>query len=227
MKTLFLIPARGGSKGLPDKNIKSLGGKPLIEYTIGEALKCTNVENICVSTEDANIQEISKQAGLNIHFTRPHELATDTASSEDVIKHAITYFENIGVFYDYIVLLQPTSPLRKEKHIKEALALVNPGIEAIISVTEAKVNPYYLLFTENKHGELIKFAEGNYARRQDCPTVWEINGAIYIFSVDSLKKKGLSNLIKTKYVMDKQSSIDIDDELDFMFAECMLKRNLE
>ena len=220
MKPLVIIPARGGSKGVPKKNIKTLGGKPLIYYTIEAARAVFEDKYICVSTDDIEIKNIVEQTGLKVPFLRPAELATDTAGTYEVLLHALNYYENLEYFPDTIILLQPTSPFRTAEHIKEAIKLYTPDIDMVVSVKETKSNPYFNLFEENVNGFLKKSKESDYTRRQDCPMVWEYNGAIYVINVESLKKLQISKFQKIKkYVMDEVSSIDIDNEIDFKFAE--------
>ncbi|ARS36171.1 cytidylyltransferase domain-containing protein [Pontibacter actiniarum] len=227
MRTLFLIPARGGSKGLPGKNIKSLNGKPLILYTIEAAREVSDAADICVSTDDVEIKNVVEQYGLKVPFLRPSEIATDFATSEQVVEHALQVYEENGLVYDYIVLLQPTSPLRTGQHLKEALRLIDEGTEMIVSVKETDANPYYVLMEEDSEGVLYKSKTGLFHRRQDCPKVYELNGAIYIIEVKKFKEVGLAQLKKKKYLMDKVSSIDIDDELDFTLAELVITRKGE
>ena len=219
-KTLFIIPARGGSKGITKKNIKLLNKKPLIYYTIDEARKLTNDENICLSTDSEEVLKLTELYGLKVPFIRPKELASDHSGTEEVIKHAIKYYENIGKFYNKVVLLQPTSPFRKSYHIKSAIELMEDDIDMVVSVKETNSNPYYVLFEENKNGFLEKSKSGDFIRRQDCPKVWEYNGAVYVISVSSLEKNSIINFKKIKKIeMDELSSIDIDSELDFKLAE--------
>jgi N-acylneuraminate cytidylyltransferase len=146
---LCLINARGGSKGVPGKNIKKLMGKPLIHYTIEAARKLFSDEQIIVSTDDLNIKACAEQTGLNVPFIRPAELATDTASTIDVLLHALNFSEVNQYFPDTLILLQATSPLRNANHIKEALNLYNETIDMVVSVKETESNPYYVLFEEN------------------------------------------------------------------------------
>tara|TARA_B100000809_G_scaffold262326_1_gene313063 strand:- start:3307 stop:3999 length:693 start_codon:yes stop_codon:yes gene_type:complete len=227
-KTLFIIPARGGSKGVPGKNIKLLNGKPLILHTIDIARKLTNDENICVSTDDLEYIQTIEEYGLKVPFKRPHHLATDTTSSEAVIRHALSHYNETGIYYEKIVLLQPTSPLRDENHINEALTSYTKKLDMLVSVKETSSNPYYVLFEENKKGYLEKSKTGDFTRRQDCPKVWEYNGAIYVINVNSLQKKSISDFTKIKkYEMDDTSSIDIDTPLDWKIVELILnERNI-
>ncbi|MFD3000881.1 cytidylyltransferase domain-containing protein [Pontibacter toksunensis] len=224
MDFLFLIPARGGSKGLPGKNVKPVKGKPLILYTLDAARAVSGPQHICVSTDDAAIAAIVQDYGIPVPFIRPEEFATDTATTEQVLLHALQFYESLGVNYKYVVILQPTSPLRNGKHIQEALSLIAPETEMLVSVKETASNPYYVLFEEDQEGILQKSKEGHFTRRQDCPKVYELNGAIYIINVDKLKQKGLSHLDKQKYVMDKKASIDVDDEIDFSLVELVISK---
>lgn len=223
MKYLVLIPARGGSKGVPGKNIKSLCGQPLIQYTIDAARKIFPEKDICVSTDDTKIKAVVEAHGLPVSFLRPDELATDTAGSHEVILHAIEYHEKIGKFYDAVVLLQPTSPFRTAENIKGAINLFQEKIDMIVSVNESKANPYYNLFEENEAGFLSKSKHGKFERRQDLPKVWEYNGAIYVININSLKKRKLHELTAVKkYVMSESESLDIDTPLDWKVAEYIM-----
>ena len=223
MKFLVLIPARGGSKGVPGKNIKSLKGKPLIQYTIDAAREIFAAEDICVSTDDIKIRDVVEANGLPVAFLRPYELATDTAGSHEVILHAIEYYEELGRFYDAVVLLQPTSPFRTTESIRGAISLFKEKIDMIVSVNESKANPYYNLFEEDESGFLSKSKVGKFERRQDVPKVWEYNGAIYVINISSLKKRRLHELTAVrKYVMSESESLDIDTPLDWKVAEYIM-----
>jgi CMP-N,N'-diacetyllegionaminic acid synthase len=220
MKPLIVIPARGGSKGIPGKNIKVLAGKPLIQYTIDAARTLFPDDIIIVSTDDFEIKNIVEQTGLKVPFLRPAELATDTAGTYEVLLHALQISEESNYFPDTLILLQPTSPFRNASHVKEALNLYKDDLDMVVSVKETKSNPYYILFEEDDAGYLKKSKKGNFTRRQDCPKVWEFNGAIYIINVSALKQKPMAQFQKIKkYLMDEMSSIDIDHELDLKLAE--------
>lgn len=224
MKKLFLIPARGGSKGLPRKNILPLAGRPMIYYTLDAAKGAMESgDELCVSTDDEEIIQVVKEYGVEVPFVRPAELASDTASSEAVIKHAIEWYKRRGKSFDVVVLLQVTSPLRNSNHINEALALWSNDVDMIVSVKETDSNPYYVLFEENEKGFLEKSKEGNFDRRQDCPKVYEYNGAIYIFGLDKFKESGFKSVSKIrKYVMNKRTSLDVDDATDFQLAALLV-----
>jgi CMP-N,N'-diacetyllegionaminic acid synthase len=219
MKALVVIPARGGSKGLPGKNIKLLNGKPMINYTVEAARAIFSDKDIIVSTDSEEIKNIVEETGLQVPFLRPTELATDTATTQDVLFHALDFYLKSNERPDVLILLQVTSPLRTSKHIKEALSLYTPDMDVIVSVKETDANPYYVLFEENEEGFLKKTKEADFTRRQDCPSVWELNGAIYIYNIASIDKR---NKKMTKYVMDKKSSIDVDDEVDFNLVNLYL-----
>lgn len=222
MKILYIIPARGGSKGIPHKNIKLLAGKPLIYYSIDVARALTTDENICVSTDDNEIIKVVENYDLKVPFKRPDCLATDTATSNDVLLHAIEYYESQGKQYDIIVLLQPTSPLRRKEQVQEALALYRNDLDMVVSVKESHAPS--VLCSENKEGFLELIFNKTGARRQDISSFYEYNGAIYIINVEKLKRYSLAGLSRiNKYVMDEISSIDIDCQFDFSFAEFILK----
>jgi len=225
MKLIAIIPARAGSKGIPRKNLKLLGEKPLIQYTVEAALKVFESKDIIVSTDDNEIKVLCENLGLKVPFLRPSSLATDTAGTQEVLLHAIDFLEKNGEFPDGICLLQPTSPFRKSQHVLEAIDIFkeNPEIDMVVSVKETEANPYYVLFEENLEGFLKKSKKGNFTRRQDVPKVWEINGAIYVIKVSSIKKKSISEFENVKkYSMEKKPSLDIDDLFDWKLAEQFL-----
>jgi N-acylneuraminate cytidylyltransferase len=222
MKVLYVIPARGGSKGIPHKNIKLLAGKPLIYYSIDVARALTSDENICVSTDDDEIIEVVEKYGLKVPFVRPEKYATDTATTNDVLIHAIDFYKSRGKKYDVIVLLQPTSPLRKVEQVKEALSLYHINdLDMVVSVKESHAAT--VLCNENNEGYLELTINPSGIRRQDIANFYEYNGAIYIINVSKLMELSLSGLIrKKKYVMNENSSIDIDNEFDWLLAETLM-----
>ena len=226
MKILVIIPARGGSKGIPHKNIKSLNGKPLIHYTIDEAREIVGDDDICVSTDDPEIIKCVEDYGLKVPFVRPEELATDTAGTYEVLLHALSFYEKQGRHYDVVLLLQNTSPFRKAEHIKEALALYNDNVDMVVSVKECAANPYYCVFEEDGEGYLhICKGDGNITRRQDAPRVYEYNGAIYIMNAETLKTTHMHRMQKrVKYVMDDLSSFDLDTMWDWQMAEAIVNQ---
>lgn len=228
MKPLVIIPARGGSKGIPGKNIKPLAGKPLIYYTIDAARGITTDDRICVSTDDDTIARTVRAYGLDIPFMRPSELAGDTAATYDVLLDAAGRYKAAGLDFDVVILLQATSPFRTAHHIREALALYTSDLDMVVSVAPAKSNPYYTCLEEDQDGMLVPSkGDGHYTRRQDCPTVYEINGAIYIINPESLLREPLYKYRRRrKYLMDAAHSTDIDTPLDWQLAELMLSQHI-
>lgn len=224
MRTLVIIPARGGSKGIPRKNIKLFNGKPLIYYTIDCARAICPDEDICVSTDDAEIISVVEQYSLKVPFVRPAELATDTAGTYEVLLHALDFYEKKDVHYDIVVLLQNTSPFRTPQQVKEALSLYREDVDMVVSVKECAANPYYCVFEENQEGFLhICKGDGNIFRRQDAPKVYEYNGAIYVMNAAVLKTTHMHKMQKRiKYVMDDLSSFDLDTMWDWKMAEMIL-----
>lgn len=220
--TLFVIPARGGSKGLPGKNIKELCGKPLIAYSIDVARAFADDEHICVSTDSNEIKQVVENYGLKVPFLRPYYLATDIATSNEVLLHAVNFYKNQGKEYKKVVLLQPTSPLRSIEDVAGAFDLYSEDVDMVVSVVKSHAPA--VLCNDNKDGYVELIYNKNAGGRQELPTYYEFNGAIYIINIKELQAKGLSGFDKrVKYVMSKESSIDIDDIYDFMLIESILK----
>lgn len=218
---LVVIPARGGSKGLPGKNIMPLCGKPLIAYSIDVARAITSDDNICVSTDDLTIKDVVENYGLKVPFVRPTELATDEASTNDVLLHALDFYEKQGRFFSKLLLLQPTSPLRMIKDVKEAISLYVNDIDMVVSVTKSHAPA--VLCNDNEEGFVELVYNKRASGRQALPTFYEFNGAIYVINVNALKHKGLGGFTKRiKYVMSKETSVDIDDIYDFKFVEAII-----
>lgn len=224
MKTLTIIPARGGSKGIPGKNIRPLGGRPLICYAIDNALAFSDPADICVSTDSEAIASVAAEAGVPVPFMRPAELATDTSSSYDVLLHALRHYEEQGVSYDRVLLLQPTSPFVRPEHIRAAMELWRDDIDMVVSVREAATNPYYNAFETDAEGYLhISKGDGTLTRRQDAPKVWEYNGAIYLMSAESLRRGPLSGFRRrVPCPMPAEASLDLDTPIDWLVAETIL-----
>lgn len=231
---LTVITARGGSKGLPGKNIKPFLGKPLIAYSI-EAAKQARYDNadIVVSTDDQEIAEVAKQYGASVPFMRPDELATDSATSIDVLKHVITEMEcskNQGA-YDWVLLLQPTSPLRTSHDIEQVFKLsTSRPCDAVISVVEASgSHPLKIKKIDSGYLKPYLDKERNVAtRRQDLSPVFNTNGAIYLVKRDAIMNENLIFTDKTlAYEMPRERSIDIDDLFDFEVAELLLQKRLQ
>ncbi|MGH1487434.1 MAG: cytidylyltransferase domain-containing protein [Cellvibrionaceae bacterium] len=228
MKILALIPARGGSKRLPRKNIKKLADRPLIEWSIDSALSCKKISKVVVSSDDSEVIGLAKKMGAEAPFIRPEKLSLDNSTSFDVAKHAIEYYASQGEFFDFLLLLQPTSPLRQLSHIEESLALlVEKDADAIISVCKESHSPLWSN-TINDDRSLKGFIREQVKnkRSQDLPQYYRLNGAIYLVKIDkALEEKTLfiSDNIYA-YEMDELSSVDIDTELDFLLAELLMKQ---
>ena len=230
-KILAIIPARGGSKGIPGKNIKKINGKPLLEYTAEAIKKCNLIDRAILSTDDDEIINIGLKLGLEVPFKRPLDLALDDTPAFPVIKHAINTLEKIdGYKPDTILLLQPTSPLRTYKHIFEALDIyLNTNVDTVVSVTEVphNMNPYSIMKL-NKNGEIVPFLnyDENKNLRQFKPTYYARNGAaIYITSYDTIMYHNtLYGKIIKPYFMKKEDSFDIDEEIDWDIVEYILKQ---
>lgn len=229
-KVLYIIPARGGSKGIPGKNIKPMGGIPLICRSIDIARKFADDEDICVTTDSDEIINVVRQHGMEVPFKRPDYLATDTASSHDVLIHALDFYKERGVNYDRLVLLQPTTPFRKVEDLRKMLDMMTDDIDMVVSVKLAETNPYYNCFAVDEQGYLRRFikpqTEMN-GRQSKKPLIYEKNGSIYIVNVHSLRKQKMGNFEKVRYYeMNKVYSIDLDEPLDWIFAEAVLKEKM-
>lgn len=224
---LFIIPARGGSKGIPNKNIVDLCGRPLIDYTISAALEVATPDRIMLSTDSDEIAKVAERCGLTVAYRRPTELATDTAGSREVLLDAMDWFEHNGETFDSIVLLQPTSPLRNANDIKGSMELYSPDIDMVVSVAEAGANPYYDCFEPDQNGLLhISKGDGLLTRRQDAPKAWQFNGAVYVINPRSLREMPMGKFKKrVPYIMPRERSIDIDTPLDLTIAEAMLRQS--
>jgi len=229
MNILYLIPARKGSKGLPGKNTKALNGKPLVAYTLLFALE--NVQpgdEICVSTDDENVIGIAEDLGLAVPFIRPANLSSDVASSYDVIIHSLNEYTRGGKQFDAVLLLQPTSPFRRAEDLQKVIAKFDADCDMVVTVKEAKENPYFTLFEENHEGLLVKSKEGNFQRRQDCPPVYAYNGSMYLINTAALVKQKITDFKKVrKVVMPPERSLDIDTMADWVLAEYYLSTNKE
>lgn len=229
MKNIAIIPARSGSKGLPHKNIKFLVDKPLIAYTIEAALQSELFDEVMVSTDSEAYAEIAREYGASVPFIRSTELSSDQASSWDVVKEVINWYQNIGEYYESLCLLQPTSPLRNEKHIKEAYHLYKEKkASTVISVCEVDHSPLWTnILPENL--SLTNFVSPDiYGKsRQSLEKYYRLNGAIYIMNTNYLTANGdLYGQASFAYPMTKEASIDIDDMFDFEIAKLYLNKKI-
>lgn len=227
MKTLIVIPARGGSKGIPGKNIKELNGKPLIHYSVEIARTIADDEDICVSTDSDEIIYTVEDVGLEVPFKRPAELSSDSSGTYGVLLHALEFYEKQGVYYENIMLLQPTSPFRKKEHLTEIRDLYSNELDMVVSVGESQHSPYFTLFEENDLGFLENSKKGKYETRQSAPPVYFYNGSIYLINSKSLKREPLYKFSKVKkYVMSDLHSVDIDTPIDWIICEALIKDGL-
>jgi len=225
---LAIIPARGGSKGIPNKNIMDICGKPLMAYTIEAGKKSKYIDEVMVSTDSDAIRVIAQQYNASVPFLRPKELSNDSSKSIELVLHAVNYYKNNNMGYDYVVLLQPTSPLRTSIQVDEAIEkLMESNRDSLVSIRQADENPVIMRTIENdKLKEVISF-EGANLRRQDLPTFYIFNGALYINSIDMLiHKETFVDGDTIPYVMNKESSIDIDTILDAKLVEIVIKENM-
>ncbi|MBB5149734.1 acylneuraminate cytidylyltransferase family protein [Ureibacillus thermosphaericus] len=220
-KILAIIPARGGSKGVPRKNIRDLAGKPLIAWTIEEAKKSKYITRLILSSDDDEIIEIAKRYGCEVPFKRPAELAKDDTPGIETVLHTIEKCPG----YDYVVLLQPTSPLRTVEDIDECIEFfINKNIDFCVSVTQSEKSPYWM-YKVDKSADMKPLIHLNemVTRRQDLPASYALNGAIYIAKVDKLlQERSFLNLNTKAFIMCRENSFDIDTELDFFICEQLL-----
>ncbi len=218
---LAIVPARGGSKRLPRKNMLDLHGKPLIAWTLEAGIKSRYIDDVVVTSDDDDILDIAKRFGCST-VKRPDKLASDTAASFDAIAHAIEHSKE----YDYIIVLQPTSPLREAKHIDEAVELLeSKHADAVVSVCETEHSPLWSN-TLPKDGNMVDFLREDLLgkRTQDLERFYRLNGAVYICQREKLLQEKRFFLKKNiyAYVMSRECSVDIDEALDFQLAELLL-----
>lgn len=226
---LAVIPARGGSKGVPRKNIRPLAGLPLIAYTIRAALACPLITDVVVSTDDIEIQHIALEYGAQAPFLRPQELATDTALAIPVVQHAVAEMETrLRKVYDYVAMLQPTTPLRTSGDLTEALKrLIESEKDGIISVVDVG-NLHPMKMKKFMGDRLVDYEKPPVENppRQVMPPVYMVNGAIYATRRDVLMKRGtFQGKYCLGYVMPMERSINIDNEIDFFLAEHLAKHH--
>lgn len=229
MKPLYIIPARGGSKGIPGKNIKPLRGKPLIAYSVECARALAHDDSrVIVSTDSEAIAHTVEEMGLKVPFMRPAELASDSAGSREVILHAMDFALEQGIDYNCVVLLQPTSPLRTATDVTRCLdryESLSPDVDMVVTVTEAATNPYLNCYETDADGFLhISKGDGTLRRRQDAPEVWEFNGAVYVINPSSLRRMPMGEMPRRAAVeMPRERSVDLDTPLDWIVIEALMK----
>ena len=223
-KVLAFIPARAGSKGIKNKNIIDLAGKPLISYTINAAKKSKYIDKVIVSTDGEKIADVAKKYGADVPFFRPKELAEDTSNVITAIIYTIKELKKMGEEYDILVLLQPTSPFRSEQHIDEALEmLINNNLPSLLSVCETDKNPT-LIRTLDKDKMIKPIIESDISLRQQMDKYYILNGAIYINYVKDMKENRYLKDNEYGYIMDKYHSLDIDEPIDLEIANLYINK---
>ena len=225
---LAIVPARGGSKRLPRKNILDLNGKPLIAWSIESGLKSRYIDEVMATTDDNEIVEVSKKYGANVPFKRPGELANDHTTRSEVIRHAIEFYQDeLGEKFDYLVLLQPTSPLRSEKDIDNAIEFMfEKRADAVVSVCELE-HPIHWSGILPDDKNMSKFLDNvaTKSRSQDLKKYYRLNGAIYICDVQKFLKEGCVFLKENIFAfeMSQEKSVDIDTRLDFKISKALIE----
>jgi N-acylneuraminate cytidylyltransferase len=226
-RTIATVCARGGSKGLPGKNIRLFAGRPLIVHTIEQALVCPEIDAVYVSTDDSEIADIARSAGAIVPYMRPAVLATDDVGKLPVIEHLVSHLEQQGELIRRVVDLQPTSPLRNSSDISAALQIW-PDAQLVASVAQAADNPYFNLVELGNDG-LLNLCKGEgKMRRQDAPPVYALNGSIYVWQRAALAHAsfhGLWSVAVAPYVMPRCKSVDIDTLEDFEYAQWLFNRH--
>jgi CMP-N,N'-diacetyllegionaminic acid synthase len=228
MRVLGLIPARGGSKGVPRKNIRLLAGKPLLQYTAEAALASCQLTRIILSTEDEEIAEMGRRCGLDVPFLRPTELSQDATPTLPVVQHALQFLENLGEHYDAVCLLQPTNPLRKTETIDACIELLERhDADTVVTVlpVPAKYNPHWVYFKDAQ--ELLHLSTGDQVpipRRQELPPAFHREGSVYVTRCEVVM--GANSLYGRRmlgYAVDPLRSINIDNLDDWTRAETLLQ----
>lgn len=225
MKNIAIIPARSGSKGLKDKNIKLLGGKPLMAYTIEAAKASGQFDVVHVSTDSEKYSEIAGNYGADVPFLRDENLAGDTAGTWDVLRAVLRKYEALGKTFDVVTLLQPTSPLRDAEDIKGACELFeNKDADSVVSVCMTEHSPLLCNILDDSLSMKDFIDMEKVGRRQGLPDYYRLNGAIYIQKVPLMMESATLYGDKSyAYIMKKEKSVDIDDAFDFLMAEAVVK----
>lgn len=227
MRTLTIIAARRDSKGIPGKNWKMLGGKPLIAWSIEAALEVSAPADICITTNSQEIIDLATNTyGLNVPFVRPEELSTDTSTSRSAILHAIDHYRQQGIEYDTLIQLQPTSPFRKKEHITGCLEVyAKHKPDMVLTAYMPNLNPYYNLYSEDQNGFIHRAIPSPYTRRQDCPPVYALNGSVYVMHIPTLFTKEVHEFESVmKFVVDPIYGVDLDTPEDWDLAEYLIEK---
>ena len=230
MRILGLIPARGGSKGLPGKNIRPLCGKPLIGWTIAQALASRYIDKVVVSTDDKNIMAVARFFKAEVPFLRPKKLATDKARSIDVIAHAINFYKAKRMDFDYLILLEPTSPLREVRDIDRVIEmLINNKVGAVSMMSVSRVEATHPAYDVKINGKGLLVPYGNVftkaVRRQDLEALYFFEGTIYLSEIEALlKKRAFYHERTLAYVVPRWKAFEIDELMDLYCVEAVMKR---
>lgn len=228
LRVLGVIPARGGSKGVPRKNLKKLAGRPLLRYTAEAALAATRLSRVVLTTENEEIARIGRQCGLDVPFLRPDSLAQDETPMLPVIQHCVRTLEEAGDRYDAICLLQPTTPLRRAEDIDNCIRLLaESDADSVISMLPVplELNPHWVWFSDsNGYLRIATGEDSPIPRRQDLPAAWHREGSIYVTRRDILIERNTLYGIRTiGYLMDPEKSVNIDTPEDWERAERMIE----
>jgi len=228
MSTLATICARGGSTGVPRKNILPILGKPLIHYTIEQAQACPLIDHVFVSTDDEEIAEVARQAGAQVPFLRPAEMATSTAAKIPVIQHLVDWVVDSGIEVDKIVDLDPTSPLREQEDIQSCIEMLDSETDVVITGYLAIKNPYFNMVEQQPDGyySLVRRLPGDVNQRQRAPKVYAMNASIYVWHLHTLNK-GLWDGKAKLHIMPRKRSVDIDEPIDFKLVELYMREKIE
>lgn len=230
-KILAIIPARGGSKGLPGKNIKELCGKPLIAWSIEHAQKSKYVDELFISTDSQEIADVAEHFGAPCPELRPAELARDTAPSSEFIVYTLEKMKKEGKFFDYFILLEPTSPLRDVEDVDKSIEMLvdNPVAESVMGVVRAEDSNPAFMVKIGEGGLMIPFmGKAETLRRQDIPDAYYFEGTVYLSKCDAyMEKKAFYHDKTLPYVVPKWKSFEIDDIIDFTIIEAIMKMKLQ
>lgn len=230
-RVLALIPARGGSKGLPGKNLRPLLGKPLVGWSVEQGKGCPEIDAVVVSTDDPATAEAARRFGAEVPFMRPPELATDTASSIDVVLHALDTLAAAGSRYDILVLLEPTSPLRESSDISGALAKLigTAGAESVVGVARVEsMHPSFLYRLEGDWMRPYHGVQPTGLRRQELETLYFLEGSVYVSTVEALRaRRGFYHEHTVPWIVPRYKSLEIDELSDFIAVEALLAARVE
>jgi CMP-N,N'-diacetyllegionaminic acid synthase len=231
MKVLGLIPARGGSKGLPGKNLRHLHGKPLLHHSVENALNASCISTVVVSTDDPNIAESAELAGAEVPFMRPPELAGDTTSSIDVLLHCLDWYGGKGQSFDIVTLIEPTSPLREISDIEKGInLLISKGHGSVVSVCESEGQHPSFSYRKDSNSKIIPFTgkQPTNIRRQDIDPVYFLDGTFYASFVKELRaQRSFYHENTYCFEVPKWKSLEIDDIYDFVMIEAIMKQRLK